>query len=434
MRFLLLTPGTGHFFCGSCLRDHTLRRALTALGHEVSIAPLYLPHVLEDEERAIQEQQVHMGGINMYLQHKSRIGRRLPGFVQRMLDRPGLLRWASKRGGMTEAPDLGALTLSMLRGEDGKQRQEVAKLVQWVQAQPKPDVILLSNVMLIGVVRSLRAQLSGCRIAVTLQGEQPFLDALEEPYRSRAWSELRVRARDVDMFFPVSETYGGLMRDRLELDASRCKTLHNGIDLAGFEAPTALGDRAPRTIGYLARMCKDKGLHTLIDAFVDLAGGDGREDFTDVRLHVVGVKLREDEAYVRGLEERLTAAGLRERVTFTPNATRAQKLEALSSWSLFSVPATYGESFGLYLLEAWASALPVVQPRHGAFEEVLSATGGGLLCEADDSGDLSQKLQRLLRDPEEAAAIGQAGLNAVRDRFHAEGMAERFAAACAALL
>lgn len=429
MRILLLTPGTGHFFCGSCLRDNALRGALLELGHDVEMVPLYLPHVLEDEDRVLRDQAVRMGGINIYLQHKSRLARALPRFFLRWLDRPGLLRWASRRGNMTDAADLGEMTLSMLRGEDGHQKREVAQLASWIAEGDAPEIIVLSNVMLIGVVRALRARVPS-RIVVTLQGEQPFLDALPDRFRDAAWNELRARAEDADLFFPVSESYGALMAERLGLSRERWRTLHNGIDLAaGFESePAPLRTRTPRTIGYLARMCEDKGLHTLVDAFIELKTGTSKADFEDLCLHALGVRLREDEPFVRELEQRLQRAQLLEHVRFSPNATRSEKLSALASWSVMSVPATYGESFGLYLLEAMASCVPVVQPRHGAFEEVLGLSGAGLLCAPDDGLDLAAKLAELLREPERAQQHADAGRRAVRERFQARAMAESFVA------
>ncbi|MHC4079323.1 MAG: glycosyltransferase, partial [Planctomycetota bacterium] len=209
MKLMLLTPGTGHFYCGSCLRDSTLASAMRKLGHHVDVVPLYLPLVLEEHE---QTQAVQMGGINVYLQQKTRLANVLPRFVTDLLDRPGLLRWASRRGNLTAAKDLGAMTLSMLQGEDGRQSMELDKLVAAVAEMDSPDVIVISNAMLSGMVRRLRQSLD-CPVVATLQGEAPFLDALPEPFRGRAWQTLRERAVDIDKFVPVSHSYGDLMRE-----------------------------------------------------------------------------------------------------------------------------------------------------------------------------------------------------------------------------
>jgi len=428
MRFMLLTPGTGHFFCGSCLRDDALGRALRQQGHDVEVVPLYLPMVLERPED--HSAPVHMGGINVYLQQKARVFRHLPRFVANWLDSPRLLRWLSSRSSMTDASDLGAITVSILRGECGRQEKEIDKLVAWIATQPRPDVIVVSNAMLTGVVRRLRESL-GVPVVVTLQGEAPFLDALPASDRDAAWATLQERAREVDALVAVSADYRDEMQARLQIAPDRLHVVHNGIDLSDFEdeAPPP-SERTPQTVGYLARMCRDKGLDTLVDAFVQLKVSG---EHPQLRLRVAGVQLAEDRAFVDELRARLQAAGCLDAAEFLPNVDRAQKLALLRSCTVLSVPARYGESFGLYLLEAMAAGVPVVQPRHAAFPEVLDATGGGILCEPEDAQSLAAGLATLLRDPQRADQLGAQGRDAVRASFSSEHMARNVARICEAL-
>lgn len=424
MRFMLLTPGTGHFYCGSCLRDNDLAKGLRRLGHEVSVVPLYLPLVLEEIDA---DRPVHMGGINMFLQQRSRLAGKLPRFLTNLLDRPGLLRWASRQASLTEARGLGAMTVSMLEGENGRQNTEVEKLVAWTLAEQRPDVVVISNLLLTGVVRRLKTAL-GRPIVATAQGEAPFLDALPEPFAEQSWRELAARAQELDALVPVSHDYGELVRARLGIDAERVHVVHNGLDLSDLDAqPTPIAGRHPKTIGFLARMCRDKGLPTLVDAFVLLAKRDRIED---LRLRVCGVKLNEDGPLVSELADRLRANGLADAVEFLPNVDRQEKLAFLRTLSVLSVPATYGESFGLYLLEAMACGVPVVQPRHAAFPEILAATGGGILCEPDDAASLADALEDLLLDEPRSQQLADTGRRAVLDHFHSERMAREFAAIC----
>jgi len=425
MRITLLTPGTAHFYCGSCLRDSALARALRAIGHEALMVPMYLPFVLEQAEPQDLAPRVRMGAINMYLQHKLPLLRHTPRFLADALDSPALLRWASRRGHMTDAHDLGAMTLSMLRGEDGRMAGEIEKLVAWLAREPAPDVFLLSNVMLAGVARPLKERIDR-PIVCTLQGEAPFLDALPPAFRGRAWEELAARAADLDLLVPVSAHYGDLMRARLGVAAERLQVVHNGIDVADFVG-LERDPRAPPAIGYLARMCADKGLHTLVDAFLLLRQ---RALVPGLKLRVAGAMLEHDRAFVEEQRAKLRAAGLEGESAFLPDVSRAQKLDFLASLSLLSVPATYGESFGLYLLEAMAAGVPVVQPRSGAFPEVLAATGGGLLCEPDDPESLADGLARLLMDPTAAAALAARGRAAVVESFDLEHMARGMERAC----
>jgi glycosyltransferase involved in cell wall biosynthesis len=423
MRILQLTPGTGSFLCGSCLRDNALALALRRLGHDVIVAPLYLPFMLEGEQPDA-DAPVHMGGINMYLQQKLPWTRHLPRFVANWLDSPGLLRWAASRSNMTDAHGLGAMTLSMLRGEHGKQAAELEKLIEWAESLERPDVVLLSNVMLIGLARRVRDAL-GAPIFTTMQGEPPFLDSLDEPYRGRCWDTLSERARDLDGFIAVSRYTGDLMTRRLELDADKVHLVPNGIEPDGF-APGAEPPSAP-TLGYLARMCPDKGLHTLVDAFL-LVRDRGR--VPGVRLRAAGVVLNEDKDYLREQEAKIRAAGATGDVELLANVPRDEKIRHLQGLTVMSVPATYGESFGLYVLEALACGVPVVQPRHAAFPELIEATGGGLLCEPDDAKSLADALEELLLDPARARALGDTGRRAVLENFTAERMARDVERVC----
>ena len=76
---------------------------------------------------------------------------------------------------------------------------------------------------------------------------------------------------------------------------------------------------------------------------------------------------------------------------------------------MLSVPTTYREPKGLYVLEALANGVPVVQPRHGSFPELIEATGGGLLVSPDDPADLARVLYELMGDGSRREEIGQKG-------------------------
>ena len=431
MRILFLTPGTGSFLCGSCSRDNTLSAALGRAGHEATIVPLYLPFELEgapeggEQPPPVQEDKVCMGGINLYLAQKAPWLTHVPRFLLGWLDSPRLLRWASTLGGMTDPAGLGEMMISMSRGEEGRQAAEIARLIKWLQNQPAPDVVILSNAMLIGLARRLREEL-GVPVLCTLQGEQPFLDALKPTDSSRAWTILSERSREIDGFIAVSRFTAELMTGRLNLDPEKVHVVRNGIDLAGYEPPASHPD-VP-TIGFLARMCTDKGLPTLVNAFLRILD---RGRVPNARLVVVGVQLPEDRIGVSELSLRCKAAGAAKRVSFYPNVTRSEKIAHLQSFSLLSVPANYGESFGLYLTEAMACAVPVVQPRHGGFTELLEATDGGLLYDPEDEEGLVSSLEELLLDRDRARELGRRGREAVLANFGADRMAADVAEVCA---
>jgi len=422
MRIAQLTPGTGHFYCGNCLRDNALAHALQRQGHDVTMIPLYLP-VYSELQTPPQPDRVFLGGVNLYLRHKLPAFGRLPGVLRRWLDAPGLLRFSSRRGDMTDAAKHADLTLAMLRCDDAAQLEEVCAMLRWMRDHDRPDVISFCNILLAGLARPIREELD-VPLVITMHGEEAFLDALPKARGDEAWSILRRRIRDLDACIAVSEYYAQRMVERLDLDERRVRVVYNGVHLEDVAPPVARGANAAPTIGYLARMCPEKGLHTLVDAFIELRQRGGISGLT---LKVAGVQLKADRRYVRDQRNRLRAAGCHDAATFRPNLSRETKLDFLRELDVLSVPATYGEAFGLYVLEALACGVPVVQPRHGAFPELIELTGGGLLCEPDDPRSLADQLQRVLTDRALSRRLAESGRRAVVERFNADRMAREVA-------
>jgi glycosyltransferase involved in cell wall biosynthesis len=415
MRLIQLTAGTGSFYCGTCLRDNAFVSELRRQGHDALLVPLYLPLAV-DEAPATQDVPVFYGGVNVYLQQSSGLFRSTPRWVDRLLDSPAVLKLAASRAGATQAHDLGPLTLSMLRGEEGRQAKELERLVEWLAADGQPEVVCLSNALLIGLARRIKAA-TGAKILCFLNGEDGFLDSLPEADRRASWATIQERAFDVDAFLPVSHYYGDLMRERCGLPPERVHVVYPGIQTEGYEPPSAPPD--PPVLGYLARMCADKGLGTLVEAYLLLRANERNPR---LKLRVAGAQTTADVPYVAQLQERLAAAGLAQDTEFLPNVDRDGKAAFLRSLSVFSAPATYGEAFGLYVIEALASGVPVVQPRHAAFPEFLPELGG-VLCEPNDPQSLATEVERLLNDPTDARARGEKGRQGVLAKFTVSRMA-----------
>ena len=113
---------------------------------------------------------------------------------------------------------------------------------------------------------------------------------------------------------------------------------------------------------------------------------------------------------------------------FFPNVSRAEKISFLESLDVFCTPAMYGEAFGLYVIEALAAGVPVVQPRHAAFPEIVEKTGGGLIAEPN-AGALADAVEELLLNPARARALGEAGRAVVREHFNVDRMSREVLAA-----
>ena len=409
MRILQLTPGTGNYYCGSCLRDNSLMRALRARGHDVLMVPLYLPH-MTDEPSESGGTPIFLSGISVFLEQKYPAFRRMPDWLNRLLSSPALLRLAAGLASMTSPKDLGESAVSMLQGADSRQAGEVERLIVWLRTQPRPDVICLSNSLLSGLAPRLKQEFR-VPVVCTLQGEDSFLDGLPEPYRRQSWELLAQRCADIDHFVAISHYHGELMNRRLELKPERVTVVYPGVVVDESQPAAAPPD--PPVIGYLARMHPSKGLGTLVDAFLQLG-------MPGVRLRIAGTRTSQDERFVRSLQQRLPHD-----IEFLPNLDHASKHAFLRGLTVLSVPATYGEALGLYVLEAWAAGVPVVQPRHGAFPELVEKTGGGLLCAPDDPAALAAALRQLLRDPAAARQMGEAGRKAVRADFSIETMTQK---------
>ena len=424
MNFIQITPGAGGMYCGNCLRDNALVAELRRQGHSALMLPMYLPLTL-DEQDASAGAPIFFGGINVYLEQKLPLFRHAPDWLRRGLASPALLRWASGRAAKTRPEQVGDLTVSMLHGEEGNQARALTELILWLKQQPLPDWVCLSNALLVGLTRRLKRDL-GTRVLCQLSGEDAFLDGLPSTSRDLAWRTLANRAQDVNLFLAPSRYFADLMIRRLNLPPDRVRVVPTGLNLDGFEteapAPQPPSSAPSPALGYFARMCAEKGLGTLVEAYL-LLRQRGRVE--GLRLHVGGGLGPGDEPFVNGLRARLQAAGVADDVAFHPNLERAAKLAFLRSLTVFSVPASYGEAFGLYLIEAMAAGVPVVQPRHAAFPEIVEATGGGVVCEPGDPTALAVAIEDLLLDPARARTLGEAGRQTVVQEYSIGRMAER---------
>jgi glycosyltransferase involved in cell wall biosynthesis len=264
------------------------------------------------------------------------------------------------------------------------------------------------------VKRRLRVPVLG-----TLQGDDIFLEFLPAEQRTRALALIREHNREIDGFIATSAAYADFMAGYLDVPRERIHVVPPGLNLKGHGGPRP--DRnGVATVGYFARICPEKGLHNLVEAFLRLRQAPGAPR---CRLHVSGWLGDNNRPYFHDLKERLRRDGLMDDFEHVECPDHASKVHFLQGLDVLSVPTTYREPKGLYVLEALANGVPVVQPRHGSFPELLEATGGGLLVAPDDPADLARGLQRLLEDAVLRDELGRKGQEAVRQRFTAEAMA-----------
>ncbi len=419
MRILSLTPGTGGtFYCQNCLRDGQMVRALRRAGHDVTVVPLYLPIMLDAEELE-SHTGVFFGGVNVYLQQTMSLFRGTPRWLDRLFDSAWMLRKAASREGSTRAAALGPMTYSMLQGCDGLQRKEFDRLMEWLRTQPQPDVVHISNALLLGVAEEIK-HLLGVPIVCSLQDEDSWIDAMDTGWRERCWGIIAEKACCVDKFVAVSDWYADRMSGVMKIPREQISTVYLGTEWK--DVPAAALDFNPPTIGYLSRINAPQGFTALLEAFIALKREPGLEN---LRLRATGGVTSGDGEYVARMMERLQQAGVADDVEIVGEFGRNARQEFLCSLDVLSAPASMGEAFGFFIVEAGACGVPVVQPDAGAFREVVELTGGGIIYDPTDPDALKNNLRRLLTNPDEARALGQRGRVAVAESFGSERMAQR---------
>ncbi len=419
MKILSLSAGAANMYCGSCMRDNALAAELIRLGHEVTLLPFYTP-TLTDEVNVSRQEQVFFGGISVYLEQHLPLFRKTPRFIDRLIDAPSVIKAFTSGSISVDAKHLGALTVSTLRGEEGHQRKEIEKLLEFLAGEPAPDIINIPYTLLICLAKPLK-RLFNRPVVMTLQGEDLFLEALTEPYKSEALDLVRRQIGDVDMFIAVSEYYARFMRDYLRIPESKLRVGLLGINTSDLAVTTRRG-RDPFTIGYFARVAPEKGLHNLAEAYRVLRLEKG---LPPSRLLVAGYLPPEHKPYLDGIAEGLRRAGLGEEFVYRGALERARKVQFFHEIDVLSVPSPYHEPKGIYVLEAMACGVPVAQPNHGAFPELIERTGGGVLARSDSGADVADAIYGLWKEPEMAAAIGRRGADGVRRHHTATHMAER---------
>jgi glycosyltransferase involved in cell wall biosynthesis len=418
----MLAAGAGGMYCGSCLRDNRLAATLRAQGRDVILIPLYTPLTLDEPDAS--DGRVLFGGINVYLRHRYRFTRYLPRTIRRLLDAPGLLRTAGRFAARVTPQETADLALSVLRGIDGPQAQEIEQVAASLEAL-QPDVVILPDLLFIAFAAPMRKRLTA-RIVCSLTGEDVFIDDLPQDHRTAAMQHIRDHAPHVDLYLATSTYYAAHAVQHFGLHADRVRVTPIGIDVNAF-APGEVSEngalaaqpaRRPFTIGYLARICKEKGLSLLCDAFFRL-----RREGRNCRLAIAGSIGPGAAAYTQACREKLEDAGLDPYVTWTLSPSQAEKAAFLRGLDVLSVPTAYPEAKGLYVLEALAAGVPVVQPAHGSFPELIEATGGGLMFPPHDHEDLAQNLALLMDTPDLRLKLGRQGRAAVLARFTDHHMA-----------
>lgn len=417
MRFVFITSGSGRMECDACLRDAWLARAFRARGHDVVFIPTYTPP-LESAEETVGEHPIFYGGINVYLREKYPSFRFAPRFVQNLLDNKHLLKLSAKLGDMTDPEGLADLTISVLMGKDGPHASEIKRVLDYLEALPRPDFFLLPNSLFAGLAEPLHKRFS-LPVLCLLSGEDTFLEQFTHPDLQHAKDILRKQAAHIDGFIAPSHYYADFMQEYLQAPAVKMHVVPQGIDLQGYHQSPRPRSATPHRfiIGYRSPICPANGLHVLIEAFHLLKKNT---DTSGCQLRCAGFLNGADKAYFAEIKSQIREWGYEQDFSYVGELTPTDRIAFLRGIDTLCVPTTYPEPIGSFVPEALAAAVPVVVSQHGCLPEWMEATHGGVLVPPCDPKALSKALRMLMLNRSDAAEMGREGQRAIFEKFNAE--------------
>jgi glycosyltransferase involved in cell wall biosynthesis len=313
--------------------------------------------------------------------------------------------------GSTNAKGLEDMTVSMLLGEEGKQAEELEKMVDWIAENVKPDIIHLSNALLLGLAHKLKERINA-PVICSLQDEDVWVDVMKPEFRNRVWDLMHEKSSHVDLFIAVSKYYASVSIEKMRLSPDKVETLYLGYDPEAYSEIRDLPRN--RNIGYLSRLNYDNGLDILVDAFILLKKQKG---FEDVKLIMTGGSTGYDTKYIKNQKKKLEREKLSQDTDFCEDFLCDDRSLFFKRISVLSVPVRLGEAFGLYLLEAMAAGVPAVQPALGAFPEIIGESGGGITYEPNTPEKLAEALAVVLSDKNLLVDKSRNGLRSVKEIF-----------------
>jgi glycosyltransferase involved in cell wall biosynthesis len=407
----LITGSGGSFYCSNCYRDMLYFRAVKmAEGVTAAAIPLYLPPEKIYSESGF-DPNVFFGAISLYIREKIPFMEQMPSFIDKLLDSPPLLRIAAKQAGTTRTEGLEHLTLNMIDSHQSSREKEVERLVKYMNSTGKPDVIHLSNALIIGLARQIK-NLSDVKVVCSLQNEDDWINDMAEPFQSQAWKMIANESVNIDAFISPSRYYRDFFISKTGISGDKIKVVPSGIESFEIQERKRIGN--PPAIGFFSRVSKHNGFDKIVDAFIMIKSG---KKYSDLTLHVCGGYTSDDKPFIKEQIKKIKDHGFKSSVHIYPEFVGSAKQNFLSSIDIMSVPVRKPDAYGLYILESNAAGIPVVQPATGAFPEIIDMTGGGITYSPDTVDELASNVMKLLHDKVLADSYGKAGSNAVKEKL-----------------
>jgi len=377
--------------------------------------PLYLPPDRQNVRDGF-EKEVFFGAISMFLREKVGFLKNMPPFMDKIVDSVPLLKLAARQAGATRTEGYEDLTLSMIEGDNAFRKHEVDRLVRYLIKDGKPDVIHLSNALILGLARQIKQRMN-VRIVCSLLNEDDWIDEMAEPYQGNAWKMIAKEAIHVDSFITPSSYSKELFKRKTGLNCSNVHIVPLGFDPE--KSDNFKTDSVHPALGYFSRVNAHNGFDKLTDAFINIKEKDLVPGLT---LHVCGGFTGDDKPFISDQIKKIKTHGFQKSVKIYPEFLGNKKLEFFASVDVISVPVRKYDGYGLYILEANAAGIPVVQPATGAFPEILEMTEGGLTYSPDNNEELVNTLVKLLNDRDLQKILGEKGKQNVESKFSLEKM------------
>lgn len=388
-------------------------------GIQARAIPLYLPPDKTTLEESGFDNNVFFGAISMYLREKVRFLRNMPAILDKFFDSRLFLRLAAKQAGTTSTEGYEELTISMIEGDNAFRKEEVDRLVKYLVKDGKPDIIHLSNALILGIARQLKKRID-VKVVCSLLNEDDWIDDMAEPFRSRAWKMIAREAGYVDIFITPSKYYMELFKSKTNLKCDNVIVVPLGFDPE--KDMVSKPQREPSAIGYFSRINSYNGFDKLVDAFIELKK---KNLIPGLTLNVCGGYTGTDKPFLLKQIKKIKEAGLAKSTRIYPEFQGNKKMEFFNDVDVISVPVRKYDGYGLYILEANCAGIPVVQPATGAFPEIIETTGGGILYSPDTVQDLAESLYNLLSDQELLSRLGTNGGKMVRQELSLDKMSVR---------
>lgn len=390
-------------------------------GIDAKAIPLYLPPDSTTMRESGFDNNVFFGAISMFLREKVGFLRNIPAIFDKLLDARMFLKLAAKQAGTTSSEGYEELTISMIEGDNAFRKSEVDRLVRYLTRDGKPDIIHLSNALILGIARQLKKRMD-VKIVCSLLNEDDWIDDMAEPFRSRAWEMIAREAGFVDSFITPSKYYRDFFLKKTGINGKNVSIIPLGFDPENDPVPVVR--KSTSAIGYFSRVNQHNGFDKIVDAFLLLKKKDSIPGLT---LNICGGYTGIDKPFLSAQIKKIREAGMAKSVHIYPEFQGEGKMKFFSNVDVIAVPVRKYDGYGLYLLEANAYGIPVVQPGTGAFPELIEKSGGGIIYLPDTVEELATSLYNLLSDNEQLSRLRTDGISNVRREFSLARMSEGLA-------